>query len=173
MNKDSLQFAFEQANHTHRPIIHGWLAQNYVQEWLNGTSLQWRVEDLDKSFQGSSEFRHWVGLEQAAPFSYLLTYPIDQHTSSEYSKWLSTESLAITLDVIIGDLRYLGKGICPLMIREFLSKHYPSIHQVFAEPDCRNHRAIHVFEKAGFEQLDIFTPKHNPVSHRLMRLELK
>ncbi len=90
----------------------------------------------------------------------------------ELAKWCRKGGEAITLDILIGDKEYLGKGFAHILIQEFLQCHFPHVSEVIIDPEATNTRAIHVYQKAGFEFITEFIPEHSPKSHYLMRFSL-
>lgn len=130
------RFTFKPVQRSQRSLIYNWFAQTHIKEWLYGEGLRNTFEDLDKFFEGCSWGQHWIAYENDTPFAYLLT---------------SCDGLdAITLDLFICDLNYLGKGLSVQMIQEFLISEFPNKKEVLIDPEALNMRAIHVYEKVGF-----------------------
>jgi RimJ/RimL family protein N-acetyltransferase len=153
------RFTFKLAENSQRKLIHDWLAQEHIKEWLHGKGLQNTLEDLEKFFQGNSLGQHWIADDGDTPFAYLLT-------SREGEE-------AITLDLFICDLNYLGKGLSVQMIQEFLLSQFPHVKEVLIDPEATNTRAIHVYEKVGFCIIGEFIATWHPVPHTKMRLDMK
>ncbi len=74
------------------------------------------------------------------------------------SKWCSKEGAAITLDLLIGEADYLGKGLSHIVIQEFLLSQFPNVSEVLIDPEATNSHAIHVYEKVGFHHLGRIYP---------------
>jgi acetyl CoA:N6-hydroxylysine acetyl transferase len=59
------------------------------------------------------------------------------------------------IHLLIGDPDYLGKGYALLLLRAMV--HFQFLQQktekVIAEPDIRNEKMIHIFERCGFEKI--------------------
>src|SRR5262249_34723961 len=87
-------FHFAHAKSTQRTLIHQWLDQKYIKEWLHGVGLQNTLNGLEKFFLGTSDTTYWVGYDKDIPFAFLIT-------SFEGSD-------AITLDLFICNPNYLG-----------------------------------------------------------------
>ncbi len=154
-----MKFHFKHVIPSQRELVHRWLAQDHIQAWLHGTGLKNTLEDLDNFFKGHGMYQHWIAYMGEAPFAYLIT--------SEEGKE------AITLDLFICVVDYLGKGLAPPMIREFLLKHFRHKKQVFIDPEANNSRAIHVYEKVGFRIVEEFIATWHPVLHYKMQLDMK
>ncbi len=92
--------------------------------------------------------------------------------TSIYYKHKKKDGHAITLDIFIGNPNYLGRGLAPQIIKTFLKTHFGDISEVFIDPEESNQRAVHVYQKTGFQIIDQFIAPWHPVPHYLMRLEL-
>lgn len=137
-----------------KDLIHNWLKQDHIKQWLHGQGLSNTLEDLEKFFEGDSIFQHWIAYDNKTPFAYLLT-------SNDGSD-------AITLDLFIGNLNYLGKGLAAPMIKEFLVSQFANKKEVFIDPEASNIRAIRAYEKVGFKIIGEFIAPWHPVPHYKM-----
>jgi len=169
----SFRFTFRPATPADRPLIHAWTAQAHIQEWMHGVGLKNALEGLERFFKGSGETHHWIACDQGIPFGYLLTSPIVKQPPSEHASYCLEKGDAITLDVFICDLLYLGKGLSHLLIREFLLSKFPNVSEVLIDPEERNVRAIRAYEKVGFRIVGKFIAPWHPVPHLMMRLSMK
>ncbi len=70
---------------------------------------------------------------------------------------------AITLDLFICELDYLGKGLAVSMVQQFLKGQFPKIKRVLIDPEVTNTRAVHVYQKVGFKILGEFIASWHPV----------
>lgn len=157
--KAQFRFQFKLANVDQKQMIQAWIAQEHIAKWLHGQGLRNTLEDLEKFFQGSSWAKHWIAYDGSTPFAYLLT--------SEEGKE------ALTLDLFICDLSYLGRGLGVQLIHEFVMSQFPSKKEVLIDPEATNTRAIHVYTKAGFEVTGEFIAPWHPVPHLQMRLKIE
>jgi len=153
------EFTFKFAEERDRKLIHDWLHQKHIQQWLHGVGLNNTLVDLEKFFQGGSDATYWMGYSKGIPFAFLITFPAGVD--------------AITLDLFICDLNYLGKGLAVNMIREFLISQFPHVKKVLIDPEATNARAIHVYEKVGFKIVKEFIASWHPVPHYQMELEMR
>lgn len=152
-------FTFALADVSQKPLIVDWLDQEHVRKWFHGVGLKNTLEDLDKFFKGTSLFQHWIGYDQGIPFAFL-------STSYEGAD-------AITLDLFIGDLRFLGKGLSAPLIREFLLSQFSHKKQVLIDPEITNTIAVHVYQKVGFKIIGEFIASWHPIPHYKMSLNMK
>jgi RimJ/RimL family protein N-acetyltransferase len=170
-----MQFSFNPANETDRALIHAWVQQPHIQEWMHGVGLKNTLEGLEKFLKGDVHAQHWIAYDKQRPFGYLLTSEVMKTSPDEdpeIVKWCQKEGTAITLDLFICDTAYLGKGFAVPMIHEFLMSCFPHVSEVFIDPEIANARAVHVYQKAGFQILDTFIAKWHPVPHYRMLLRM-
>jgi predicted GNAT family acetyltransferase len=153
------ELRFSPAEESQISLIHGWLKQDHINEWMHGVGLQNTLNGLDKFFRGESNTTYWVGYHKGSPFAFLITSP--------------EGSDATTLDLFICDLNYLGKGLAVPMIREFLTSRFPNVKKVLIDPEATNERAIHVYQKAGFKIIGEFIASWHPVPHYQMELYME
>lgn len=159
-NPDSLPtFHFASAKFSQRSTLHQWFEQKHIKEWMHGVGLESTLKGLEKFFQGTSTTTYWVGYDNDVPFAFLITSPEGED--------------AITLDLFICDLNYLGKGIAVPMIQEFLITQFPKVKRVLIDPEATNTRAIHVYKKVGFKVIGEFTASWHPVPHYQMELDMR
>lgn len=140
-------------------MIHDWLRQDYMAEWIHGAGLQSTLNGLEKFFQGKTKTIYWIGYQDNTPFAFLITSPEGED--------------AITLDVFICHTNYLGKGLAVPMIREFLLGTFSHVKRVLIDPEATNARAIHVYKKVGFKIIGEFIASWHPVPHFQMELDMK
>lgn len=153
------QFNFLPAEASQFSLIRKWLQQDHIKEWLHGTGLQNTLKGLEKFFQGDPSVTYWIGYHKETPFAFLIT------------SFEGTD--AITLDLFICDVTYLGKGLAVPMIREFLTNHFSNVQKVLIDPEATNARAIHVYKKVGFKIIGEFIASWHPVPHYQMELIMK
>jgi ribosomal protein S18 acetylase RimI-like enzyme len=152
-------FHFSHVKSSQIALIHEWLQQEHIKEWIHGTGLQNTLTDLGKFFQGESYATYWIGFHKRTPFAFLIT----AHNGPD----------EITLDLFICDLNYLGKGLAEPMIREFLKSHFSHMKKILIDPEAANRRAIHVYQKVGFKIIGEFIASWHPVPHYQMELHMQ
>lgn len=182
MNPSSHRFLFKPVVESQQMLIHEWLQQDYIQEWIHGVGLQSTLSGLaqfiphyaktQKIDRTSDLTQHWIGYNDNKPFVYLLTSNVLKNESSAYAKHRETDGLAITLDIFICDHQYLGKGLATQIIKEFLLSHFSDISEVFIDPEQENKRAVHVYQKVGFQIVGDFVASWHPVPHHIMKLDM-
>ena len=166
-----ISFNFKPVTREYRSLVHSWLAQPYVAKWFYGQGLINTLTHLDDFLEGDSDGQYWLGYDDDKPIAFLITSQVEK-PSDELTKWCSEKGDAITLDMLIGDAHYLGKGYSHVIIHQFLRSQFPDVSEVLIDPEATNTHAIHVYKKAGFVTLDEFIPGHSPHLHYMMRLNM-
>ncbi len=156
--KKKPRFTFKLAEPTQKTLILEWFDQDHIKQWLHGAGLQSTLDNLEKYYHGKkADYQPWIAYDKEMPFAYLITSPEGED--------------AITLDLFICDLNYLGKGLAVQMIHEFILSQFPDKKFVLIDPEMSNTRAVHVYKKAGFEIIGEFIATWHPVPHYQMRLD--
>lgn len=157
-------------------LVLEWLQRPHVAEWFHGEGLKTTILEMEKFARNeTSIYDFWVSFCDGIPFGLLMTSKLSEEEASDngsyFSKWAKGENMH-TLDLLIGDTRFLGKGLSTSMIREFIEQKLSYADIIFIDPEASNKKAIHVYEKAGFQKLEKFIASWHPVPHWLMQLEV-
>ncbi|MCP5469295.1 MAG: GNAT family N-acetyltransferase [Chlamydiales bacterium] len=159
---------FQHLQKTQVGMVKKWLAQDYVAKFWHGQGLQNTLEAIDRFVDGKEKlFTLWIAYKDEIPFAFLMTSNIDPK-ESHFCNYCEEE--AISLDLLIGDQHFLGKGLAAPMIQKFVKQF--DVRNVFIDPGVENKKAIHVYEKAGFKKLEEFIPEWDP-SGRCVLMQLQ
>ena len=100
------RFTFRPVLASQQTLVHEWLKQDYIQEWIHGAGLQSTLTSLTKFIQNylttqkidraSNLTQHWIGYEGEHSFVYLLTSNVLKDEISEYAKYRETDGLEIS-----------------------------------------------------------------------------
>lgn len=163
------QLHFEKVIKAHQPLIHSWLQKPHVLPYFYGQGLENTHRDLEHFIKNEpSVHKHWVAYYENIPFAYLMNSEITSE-DEPYGKWVQEER-GMTLDLLIGDTDFLGKGLAPYLIQKFLKEKARDYKDIFIDPSATNLKAIHVYEKAGFEKIETFIASWDPTLHVLLKL---
>lgn len=157
------RFCFKPMVKSQHDFVLEWIHQPHISEWLHGEGLSNTIKDIEKFLSNSGAWAtHWIAYDNETPFAYLITSEVEK--SEEYPEG------AITLDLFICNLDYIGKGLAVQMIHEFILSQFFDIKVVLIDPEVANKRAIHVYQKAGFKIIEEFIASWHPVPHYKMQL---
>jgi aminoglycoside 6'-N-acetyltransferase len=170
---------FESVKILHKNIILSWFNENHVKEFYYGEGLKNTLHNLDLYCQGINDngrytFDYWLAFYNEIPFGFLITSPITgpYDPKDNYNKWYIDGKKTFTLDILIGEKSFLGKGLAHVMIKKFILEQYPDADFFIIDPEVVNTKAIHVYEKVGFKKIEQFYPAFNPKPHIMMRIEV-
>jgi RimJ/RimL family protein N-acetyltransferase len=159
---------FEKATSKHQKAIFQWLEEPYVKEFWDNS--QEHKSDILNFINGRKEpssyadglYIYWVGLLAEKPYSLIMTIEEKLGATCPQIKndHLSRTGTTYSLDYMIGDSNYFGKGLGAKTLETFIEFFYKEFDAradtFFIDPDVTNTRAKHVYEKVGFEYMGNF-----------------
>lgn len=133
-------------------LLHRWQQQPYVVPYWK---LNISFEDYKKHLKKFLDDEHqtlYLGLIDGVPMSYWEAYWVRGDViENAYDPHPEDQGIHL----LIGEEAFLGKGYALPLLRAIVN--FQFLHQetekVIAEPDIRNEKMIHVFEKCGFEKV--------------------
>lgn len=160
---------FRKAQLPDKDMIFAWLDTPHMQEFWDNS--QAHRDDIMNFMQGrkipsdyfGGLFIYWLGCIDDEPYSLIMTHEENENTDPpEYFKpYLSKAGKTLSLDFGIGNNKYVGKGLAAstlVYFMNFIIKEIdPEVDTFLIDPDLNNPRAIHVYQKAGFEIVAEFT----------------
>ena len=174
---------FEKARLSHIAPIFNWLDAPHVKEFWDNTPEH--REDIVLFVNGRKEpspysdgiFTYWVGSIENEPYCLLMTSEmLDIPDLPEYYRdCLSKTGKTYSIDFMIGNEKYFGKGLAAPTLEAFTkfiqTNIDDTIDRFMIDPEEQNTRAKHVYEKAGFETISEFISTHGSgygIKHFLM-----
>lgn len=175
-NTTSTPPSFHKVDQASYQKVLGWLHKPHVNEFFHGQGLQNTLNDLEVQVSsGAPRCQHWIADIDGVQFGYLITSDANPEYNEDgrFAQHMEPEETAITLDLLIGEENYLGRGLAQLMIPTFLLDSFRHVSKVFIDPEVANTRAIHVYEKVGFRKIKQFIADWHPVPHWQMMMEMR
>lgn len=159
---------FEKAMPAHKDTIFEWLDKPHVKEFWDNS--QRHREDILSFIEGHKEpshyyegiFTYWIAAIAGELYALLMTSEIlpEEDLPQEWAPYLSQTGKTYSIDFMIGEEIYLGKGLAPPTLKVFTEfirdKVDPSVDTFIIDPAEINPRAKHVYAKAGFETVAEF-----------------
>jgi aminoglycoside 6'-N-acetyltransferase len=141
-----------------------WLAVPHVAKW-------WRepptVEHVAKEYgactEGDFKTRVYVVQSGEKAIGIIQTYRLE-----DYPDWAKDFPLpgAVSIDYLIGELEYTGRGVGPEMIRQFIDDViravYPDATGVATSAELENHASLGALRKVGFVPGEIIQGDDGP-----------
>lgn len=173
---DTLNFSFRPLQKKQEQLIIDWLHKPHVKKWYHGVGLKNTIKGIKMFLKGEKKhFDAWVAYINENPFAFIMTFELTEDDRADpdchQAKWMEHGSKTSGMDLLIGEEVFLGQGLAAPMIKNFLSSILKDSKTIFIDPEKANTRAIHVYKKAGFEEIDSFIASWHPVPHVLMRFE--
>lgn len=148
-----------------------WLGRPHVQKWWPEPAT---VEHVAKEYgactDGDYTTRVYVVEDGSKPIGIIQCFELESYP--EWAKLLSMPG-AISIDYLIGEEEYIGRGLGMRMIKEFIDTVarplYPNATGVVTSAELANLASLGALAKAGFEVGGIITGEHN-TPERVMRL---
>jgi len=157
-------YSFRPAGQDDEDMIRRWFGSPHVMEFWGDTDTN--IGDFLNTMSGSDDlFNYWIGQYGDIPFCLLITTNAATGEPRHLTPHLPETGDAWTLDILIGPVEYLGRGLAVPLMQAFLhhaQRLNPSLRTVFIDPEADNPRAIHVYEKAGFRKISEFAPTDGP-----------
>ena len=154
---------FERAASKHKEAIFSWLNEPHMKEfWDNSPEHR---EDIEIFMEGrhtpSNYFKgmnsYWIGLIKDEPYCLVMTHEENEAADppEAYKPHLSKKGKTIGLDFGIGNRAFVGKRLAAetlISFMNFFTKNIdPLVDTYIIDPNTNNPRAIHVYQKAGFQ----------------------
>lgn len=158
-------------------LIYQWYRKPHVLEFLDDPETGRSIPDLQNYLTGRDHFwTPWLAYYKETPFAYLMTARVRKNEVGIWSKWREKKGKTYSLDMLIGEESFLGKGLSHLVIQKFIKEKFSHAAAFLIDPELRNIHAIHVYEKAGFVIVEEFKGEHGRfagIPHIMMKLTLK
>jgi RimJ/RimL family protein N-acetyltransferase len=151
------------------PQVRDWLGRPHVAEWWGRDSggiagvgsaaptlaaVEARYRPL---LAATSKTHNYIVLLDGVAIGLVQTYRLRDYP--DYAACIGIDEGA-GIDLFIGELDHVGRGIGPLVIAAFARDVVFDLHGMevcVASPDASNLRSLRAFEKAGFERRETFT----------------
>lgn len=155
---------FKPLTAAHFGLLEIWLNAEHVSRWY-GENKSWSWDDIHEKYRTYVDGYRWVGeikkpirgfiiIVDAVPVGYIQYY---YTYDFPYVPELNDEKLPLDLasiDLFIGEIDYIGKGLGQRIIRQFLDDYiWTKFDACFVDPDTANSRAVHAYKKVGFTEL--------------------
>jgi len=157
-------------------LIYHWFTKPHVNEFFDAPKTERAIPDLKNYLQGRAYFwTPWLAAYQGKPFAYFMTARVRKNETDIWAKWREKKGRTYSLDFLIGEEAFLGKGMSHLLIKKFIKEKFPHAAAFLIDPELRNIHAIHISEKVGFVIVEEFKGEHGPhtgVTHLMMKLKI-
>jgi len=131
-------------------LLTSWLNKDYILKWYHDAD-DWLAE-INERHGAYSWIRHFIVMDTITPIGFCQYY--DCYNARDMEDWYSvtTPGDTFSIDYLIGDEAYLGKG-CGKAIVRILSdtiQTMESAKQIIVQPEIGNHASNHVLMANGY-----------------------
>ena len=158
-----MAFRFRPLEREDFPAVSSWLAPPHVAEWWRDPADMAAVRDrYEPRVSGLEPTEVFVVEHAGVPIGLIQRYRMEDYPewgrNAEWEAAVSSGTVARSsagIDYLIGDDRYIGRGIGAGMIAAFVElvwDRYPDLTGIVVEVEETNRRSWRALEKAGFER---------------------
>jgi aminoglycoside 6'-N-acetyltransferase len=134
----------------HRPLLLHWLSQPHVQEWWGDPQ-----KELALIYDNKGEHQPFIVEVAGQPIAYIQSWTPAQHPDLPWQHHMTPTMRGI--DIMIGDVNNLGKGLGSLIVKHFAAKLFrEGATRLIIDPEICNERAVKAYMKAGFTPFDTY-----------------
>lgn len=156
------------------PLLHRWLNRPHVLEWWDdpGPTLQDVEQEYTPRIEGKEPVRCYLMLYADEPIGYIQSYLVQD--DPECARALQVGDGAAGVDLFIGEVEYLHRGLGTPVLRAFLKEIVfanPDVDFGIIDPAVSNRSAIRAYEKAGYRWLKTIDVPGEKEPTYLMRIE--
>jgi RimJ/RimL family protein N-acetyltransferase len=170
------EYDFPALTESDLPLIRQWLLEPHVRRWWADPPRDTYPDDELEKYRAritgaDLDTEIFFIHRRGRPIGFIQCYRIDDH--DEYGTALALDAPAAGIDVFIGELAEIGRGLGPAIIREFLREavfvRY-DVDECVIGPSVKNTSAIRAYEKAGFRFFRDAQVPDEPDPEHLMRI---
>jgi aminoglycoside 6'-N-acetyltransferase len=150
-------------------VVREWLGREHVRRWWRDP-VEVDIAEIVEALEGREPTDYYAILLDNRPIGLIQTYRV-----ADYLAWeeiIRAGPGAVGLDLLIGEVDAVGRGLGPLVLAEFartIAFADPGATALVATVEEENRRSWRAFEKAGFRHLrDV---EEDGLPNRLMRLD--
>ena len=163
-----MMYSFRPVTPADLSLVFDWLDTPHIQEfWDNSQAHLDDIAHFTKGRPSASPYfngmnHYWLGLHNHTPFAFIITHEENDTTDppAYFRPYLAKEGLTIGLDFCIGSPAFIGKKMAASTLKAFMTFYVkdvaPTTKTFLIDPFLSNPRAVHVYEKAGFQKVCTF-----------------
>ncbi len=158
MNEDTFSCSnlkFSEAKSDQLELLKSWLNKPHIAKYWGDGGIT--IPDFVKfTSSNPSLFKHYFGFYNLLPIVFIMTSIAKEGEALD--RWRETSGINLTLDIMIGDENFVGKGYGHLILQEFFEQKCSDAIAILVDPERSHEQAIRVYKKAGFKPQGIYIP---------------
>jgi RimJ/RimL family protein N-acetyltransferase len=131
-------------------LVHGWMHQPHVVPFWHLDVPRAELRSYLESMAAAAHLEPLIGCVDGVPVSYWEVYRAAEDALAEH---YAAEEHDQGVHLLVGPVELTGQGLGRRLLDAVVGwqlDREPRTRRVVAEPDVRNERMIHVFERCGF-----------------------
>jgi aminoglycoside 6'-N-acetyltransferase len=156
------------------PLLQRWLSEPHIDAWWHEPlDLAGLEQKYGPRIDGIEPTHVFIIEHEDKPIGWIQWYRWSDYP--EHAAQLKTEPEAAGIDLSIGEVSSIAKGLGSKAIREFVLSVVstePGITAIVTDPEEQNGRSCRAFEKAGFIPIRTVQVRGENVRRRVMHLSL-
>ena len=159
------------------PLFFKWVQRPHIAKWWKSDTYEKFVEHYHPTKLAENHVFPFFIYADEKPIGYIQYYLADKADDGWWVKCAGQPVGTVGMDIIIGELDYIGKGYGTIIVKKFVKKLFTETKtvKIIIDPDPKNVAAIRCYEKAGFKKVkEIDVPAFFDVEPgKLLLMELK
>ena len=153
---------FTPLQNQHLPLLLRWLETPHVKAWWD-QDVAWTPELIKEKYGTYIEGYKLESGVRKPIHAFIISFDdqpigyIQYYNAYDFPRDPPLEGLSDSLaafDIFIGDENYMGKGLGPIIIKQFLRDYIdPNYKACFVDTEIANSNAFKAYEKAGFKYI--------------------
>jgi aminoglycoside 6'-N-acetyltransferase len=164
---------FCELDRSHFPLLQKWLAAPHVAVWWNERFDLWSLEaKYGPAIDGTEPIHVYLILAEGAPIGWIQWYRWRDFPA--HAMQVGAAPLSAGIDLAIGEIEMTGRGLGPVVIREFATNYIftnGDVDAIVADPSAENRRSISAFRAAGFDVVDTLQLVDEAFERHIVRLD--
>jgi len=154
-------------------LLQGWLAARHVAVWWNE---RFDAESLEAKYgpriDGREPIHVYLIQNESVPIGWIQWYR--WRDFKVHADRLGADLCSAGIDLAIGEIHMTGRGLGPVVIREFAANYIftnVEICAIVADPATKNLRSVRAFQKADFKIVNTVRLEGEAFERHVVRLD--
>lgn len=160
---DFKKISFRKAAKSDQELLKSWFNKPHVKKFWDNSSEMW--ENVVSNLNGKKIlYDYWIGFFEKEPFCLIITSDASEYDPNAPGSenillpYIEPKGKTWTIDFMIGEESFLRRGLSYITLNKFTETH-KDVSAFLIDPEASNTKAIHVYEKAGFNKIGSYKPK--------------
>lgn len=175
MNEDDIDF--KPLEEKDMPLFFTWVKKPHIARWWKSGTYENFAEKYHPKKVAENYVFSFIIYVKDKPIGYIQYCLADKADDGWWMKQHEQPAGTVGMDIIIGEIEYVGKGFGTMLVRKFVEKIFKETNapKIIIDPDPTNMVAIRCYERVGFKRVrEIASPSFfDAPPGKLLLMELK